>query len=85
MIDSSLDIINSQTLLFYTWMDVRIADTSYVGDHLSASMLALFFSFLKCFIQLNTGIQYFGRHDKKFGVFFKTALNRARPGLHEFT
>ena len=41
--------------------------------------------FSEMFNQLDTGIQYSGRHDKKYGDFFKTALNRARPGLHEFT
>ena len=44
-----------------------------------------FFLFSEMFNQLDTGIQYSGRHDKKYGDFFKTALNRARPGLHDIT
>ena len=36
-------------------------------------------------IQWDSGIQYFGCQDKKFGNVFKIALTRAIPGLHEFT
>ena len=36
------------------------------------------FFFLKCLIQLDTGIQYSGGRNDKFGDFFKIALKRAR-------
>ena len=64
--------------------ECRSAGIKVVDIYFDIGNLLLFF-LSESLIQLDTGIQYFGRHDKKFGDFFKTALNRATPGLHEFT
>ena len=44
-----------------------------------------FFFSEMCNSGLGSGVQYSGCRDNKWGKFFKIALIRTKPGLHEIT
>ena len=77
------DILSSESMTFQLKLvakdDTR---TVFVKESLWFSFFCYcypkkVFFFLKCLIQLDTGILYSGRHNKKFGDLFKTAIKRA--------